>query len=149
MKELTGIWKWEEVPVEGDLLLVFHFWSSTSDRAVAADATFSFFGFTFLKVIVLANFDIFFVWLDCERHESRAKNIITQRVTLGEHGLATGSYDGVPWLVSYHAETKGLWNHRKQNNQRAGAHSKKSSAPQKHNMIQDVAVPGHLMKDLV
>ncbi len=33
---------------------------------------------------------------DCERHESRAKNIITQRVTLGERGLATGGYDGVP-----------------------------------------------------
>lgn len=80
--------------------------------------------------------------------ESRAKNTITERVTLEECGLATGSYDGVPWLVCYLAETKGLWNHRKQNNQRVSAHSKKSSTPQKHNMIQDIAASEHLIKAL-
>lgn len=60
----------------------------------------------------------------------------------------TGSYDGVPWLASCHAETKGPWNHRKQNNKRVGAHSKKSNTPQKHNVIQDVAASEHLMKAL-
>lgn len=84
-------------------------------------------------------FFFFAASMDCETHDSRAKNIIAQRVTFGESGPATGSYDGVPWLVTYHTETKGLWNHRKQNNQRAGAHSKKSSTAQKHNVIQDVA----------
>ena len=150
---VTGRPRWE-----GFTVIFRLFGALPHDRvdapSAATDATVSFLVHTFLKVIVLANFDIFFFFFSLRwtvrgmRHESRAKNTITQRVTLGERGLATGSYDGVPWLVSYHAETKGLWNHRKQNNQRAGAHSKKSSAPQKHNMIQDVAASDHLMKAL-
>lgn len=112
----------------------------------ATDATITFLVPTFLTLIVLANFSLL-QWI-VRGDESRAKNTITQRVTLEECGLATGSYDGVPWLVCYHAETKGLWNHRKQNNQRVSAHSKKSSTPQKHNMIQDIAASEHLIKAL-
>lgn len=62
--------------------------------SAATDATNSFLLPTFLKVIVLDNFDFFFFFsTNCE---SRAKNIITRRVTSGERGLATGSNDGVP-----------------------------------------------------
>lgn len=70
--------------------------------SAATDATISFLVCTFLTVIVLANFDFFFFfsffllqWI-VKGNESRAKNTIAQRVTLGERGLATGSYDGVP-----------------------------------------------------
>lgn len=50
---------------------------------------------TFLKLIVLSYFFFWLQWI-VRGNESRAKNTIIQRVTLGEHGLATGSYDGVP-----------------------------------------------------
>lgn len=95
---------------------------------------------TFLKVIVLPRFSVFCVSAcvcDCMRHESRAKNIITQGVTLGSAARRRGRCDGVPWLARYLAETKGLWITGNKNNQRDGAHSKKSSGQQKHNMIQE------------
>lgn len=111
--------------------VIFDIWSSASWRSSyplschrchifslhipKADCSFLFLFFFLLHWIVRGN-------------ESRAKNIITQRVTLGERVLATGSYDGVPWLVSYHGETKGLWNHRKQNNQSRGTFQEKQHA---------------------
>lgn len=60
----------------------------------ATDATITFLVHTFLTLIVLANFSLL-QWI-VRGDESRAKNTITQRVTLEECGLATGSYDGVP-----------------------------------------------------
>lgn len=62
--------------------------------SAATDATLAVLVHTFLTLIVLANFSLL-QWI-VRGNENRAKNTITQRVTLVECGLATGSYDGVP-----------------------------------------------------
>ena len=150
------MWSWEDVPTEKDLLLFIFSFHRYSHSELLLYLFSCHLCHSLIFTLHIPEGDcsstlwlLFLLCLcvcDYKRHESRAKNIRTQRVTLGERSVATGSNDGVPWLASYHAETKGLWNHRKQNNQRAGAHSKKSSAPQNHNMIQDVTPSEHLMK---
>lgn len=86
--KVTGRPRWE-----GFTVIFRLFGALPHDRvgtlSAAADATVSFLVHTFLKVIVLANFDFFFFFFFLlqwtvrgMRHESRAKNTITQRVTL-------------------------------------------------------------------
>lgn len=77
-------------------------WRSSYPLSAATDAIVSFLVCTFQKVIVLAKFDFFFFCFNGQgkRHESRAKNIIIQRVTLGERGLS----DGELWRSSLISE---------------------------------------------